>query len=359
MSRLEEFRVLCDCLSRIAGDRESRELPENLENFNWATFIGLAHEYRVSSAIACAMSAAQEPVPKAAKAYFDGLASHSRRRNEEIRGEALKVATVLNGIDVVPIFLKGGAHLLAGLYPDVAMRQMADLDVLVPAMRINDCIAELADNDITFIGSPLHPRSHHCQPLYGNNLPVSIELHHTVLAYPYSEFLSSKELIASAIELDNYGVRIAVPSATCAVIHNIAHAQFNDHDYVYGRIDLRSLLDLSLLSHAYRDKLDWWEISKRFANSGWRYAWEYHALWACRFGAEVPCLKSISAISRLLYRRAVYHVRNPKMLSVSVRLLRPWILLRRELSDVGLRRRLASNLVKAEWWRRHLGMVFR
>src|SRR5262249_35657820 len=109
MSRLQEFRVLCDCLSRIATGRESRKpLLESFENFSWATFIGLAHEYRVSSTVACAMRAAHESVPRAATAYFDGLASHCRRWNEEIRGEAIKVATILNDIDIIPIFLKGG-----------------------------------------------------------------------------------------------------------------------------------------------------------------------------------------------------------------------------------------------------------
>src|SRR5262249_35630046 len=148
-------------------------------------------------------------------------------------------------------------NLLAGLYPDIGMRQMADLDVLLPAKRVNDCVAKLADHGMTFIGDPVHPRSHHCRALSG--LPVPIELHHTVLAYPNGEFLRSEEFIASAIELENYGVRMAVPSPVWAVMHNIAHAQLSDHDYVYGRIDLRSLLDLALLSHAHHDKLDWWE----------------------------------------------------------------------------------------------------
>jgi hypothetical protein len=359
MSRLSEFRVLCDCLSKIATGQEWHEAClENLD-FSWATFIGLAHEYRVSSTIACAVRHAHASIPTAATAYLNGLTSHFRRRNEEIRNEAIKVATILNDIDVIPIFLKGGAHLLAGLYPDVAMRHMVDLDILVPAMRIEDCVAKLADHGITSTESYIHPRSHHCRPLSSNSLPVSIELHHSVLAYPNGDFLSSEELIASAIELDNYGVRIAVPSPACAVIHNIAHAQLNDHDYVYGRIDLRSLVDLALLSRAHRHKLDWSEISKRFVDSGWRYAWEYTAQWLRRLGGEIPGLESISTISRSLYLRALYHMRSPKMLSLNVRLLRVCILLGRELSDVGLRRRLAGNLVKADWWKRHLQFLFR
>jgi len=360
MSRAEGFRVLCDCLSEIASGHEPREpFREDSDNFSWATFISLAHEYRVSSTLACAMRACRrKSIPRGAEAYFDGLANHCRQRNEEIRGEAIKIAIILNEIDVIPMFMKGGAHLLARLYPDIGMREMADLDILIPPTRINDCVAKLADYGITFVGDNPHPRSHHCH-LGGNDLPVSIELHHSVLAYPHGEFLRSEELIASAIELDNYGVRIAVPSAACATIHNIAHAQLNDHDYIYGRIDLRGLLDLALLSHAHGDKLDWSEISTRFVHSGWRHAWEYNAQWARRIGAAIPSLNSISAMSRLFYVRSAYHVRAPKMLGLNVRLLRVWLLLRRELSDLDLRRRLAGNFVKVDWWKRHLGMLFR
>src|SRR5262249_5837673 len=154
----------------------------------------LAHEYRVSSTVACAIRAnGHESLPRGVKAYFDGLANHYRQRNEEIRGEAVKIATIFNEIDVIPVFMKGGANLLAGLYPDIGMRQMADLDILVPAVRINDCVAKLADHGMTLIGDPIHPRSHHCRALTGIGLPLPIELHHTVLAYPNGGFLRSEE----------------------------------------------------------------------------------------------------------------------------------------------------------------------
>ena len=361
MSRVAAFHVLCECLSSITLDRRPREsFFEDSESFSWATVINLAHEYRVSSAVACAMAAGgPESTTRASIPFLTGLAGHYRRRNEEIRSEAIKVAAILNDIEVTPIFMKGGAHLLAGLYPDIAMRQMSDLDILVPAMRINDCLAKLANHGITQVGTYLHPLSHHCRPVSGRGLPVSVELHHKVVAHPNGEFLTSDEVIASAVELENYGVRIAVPSPTCAVIHNIAHAQLNNHDHLYGWIDLKSLLDLALLSRAHGEKLDWNEIRKRFVYSGWGHAWGFHVQWSHRVGARVPSLKPASAFTRLLYRHAFYHVGAPKMLSLNVRLLRPWILLRREMSDSVLRRRLARNLVNARWWKRHLRMVFR
>jgi Uncharacterised nucleotidyltransferase len=361
LGRVAAFRALCDCLSTIRGGREPRDIVLEPENLSWATFIGLANEYRVSSAVACAMDAGRpESLPKAARTYFEGLAAHYRRRNEAIRDEAVEVAAILNNIGVTPTLMKGGAHLVSDLYPDIAMRHMSDLDILVPETRIKDCLAKLADHGITCLGTYSHLRSHHYPAVGSRSLPLPIEMHHEVLACPHGAFLTSDEMIASAVELEmSNGVRLAVPSPIHAIMHNIAHAQLNDHNYIYGSVSLKCMLDFSLLSQAHYDKFDWDEISRRFIRSGWRYAWEYHVQWARRLGAEVPCLRSPSRTSQLLFQRALYHTKSPKTLSLNVRLLRPWILLRRELSDSDLRRQLMRKLTKVEWWRRHLGMLFR
>ena len=162
---------------------------------------------------------------------------------------------------------------------------------------------------------------------------------------------------SSARVLDQDGARVALPSPTHAVLHNIAHAQLNDHDCLYGRVDLRGLLDLALLSRVHANEIDWDKIARRFASTSLRYALEYHLLWARRLGASVPALGGDRKVSKLLVRRAEFQARNPNLLSLNVRLLRPLVLLHRELSDAGLRHRLRQNLLRRDWWKRHLKML--
>ena len=357
MSRTAAFSFLCSCLSSIASGRQPPESHD--KNFGWATFIALAYEQRVSSAVASAMGGLfpHHSPPSGAISYLVGLAAHHRQRNQKVLEEAIEVAKILNRIDITPVFMKGGAHLFTGLYPDIGMRQMADLDILVPATRANDCVAALNAHGIVPTGNYIHPRSHHCRPLGRVDLPIPVELHHEVLAYPNRGFLLSEEMRSTATPLEDFGVRIAVPSVACAVIHNIAHAQLSDHDYLYGRIDLRGLLDLARLTHVHRDKIDWDEIRRRFVDGGWKNALEYHLQMARLLGAKIPPPERGGPVSRLLSRRGLYHARKPRMLSLSVRLLRPLVLLSRELSDSALRRRLAGNVLKLGWWRRHLRML--
>jgi hypothetical protein len=296
-------------------------------------------------------------LPNAVRFFFSNIARHHRQRNERVRNEAIEIAGILNGIGVSPLFMKGGAHLLTGLYPDIGMRQVSDLDILVPAERVDDCVAALASRGVAQLDTYRYPRSHHYPGLGRSDLPVPIELHHEVVAHPRGDFLTSQEIISSRLPVAEHGVQIAVASPTHAAMHNIAHAQLNDHDWLYGRLDLRGLLDLALLSRAQDNRIDWEEINRRFVDAGRRYALEYHIQWAQRLGAKIPPFGRMSPVSNLLRQRALYQAHRPRVMSLSVRLLRPFVLLRRELSDSMLRRRLIGNALTPEWWRRHLRML--
>ncbi|MCG8688375.1 MAG: nucleotidyltransferase family protein, partial [Desulfobacterales bacterium] len=286
------------------------------------------------------------------------FADHSRRLNERVRQEALEVAKSLNDIGVTPVFMKGGAHLLSGLYRDMAQRQMADLDILVPADRIDDSVTALAARGITPFNDYEHPRSHHHRPLGRADLPVPIELHREVLAFPYGRILTADEMLTSAMPLEVEETRVAVPSPTCAMIHSIAHAQRGDHACLFGRIDLRGLLDIALIAEAHGDALDWHRIDHCLMRKGGRTAVKFGLRCARQLlGADVPETASTGAVSWLLYRRALYQAENPKFLSLSVRLLQPWTLLVRELSDSTLRRRLVRNMIDPDWWKRHVAML--
>lgn len=356
MNRALAFNNLLECLSSLVHRSKGRQRDVG---FRWSEVVALAHEYRVSSALACALERPvfADRVPREVANFLAALSTHERLRNEGARKAVIEVGKILNNIGVVPVVMKGGACILTRLYCDPAARHVSDLDLLVPASRIDECRKVLGEHKFEPISDYSHPRAHDSPLLSRNGLPVPIELHHQVLSFPNWTFLAPEEMHRSATPTEISGATIAVPSPAHAVIHNIAHAQMNDHDYLYGRLDLRGLLDLALLTRAHGDDIVWSEIEQRFADAGWRSAFSYHIRWARHLGAEVPVTDPVNKISKLLYWRAEYHIREPRALDVSFRILRPLVLLRRELSDRDLQRRLASNLLRRDWWRRHLRML--
>jgi len=219
-------------------------------------------------------------------------------------------------------------------------------------------VAALERNGITKADDYIHPRAHHHQPLVHPDFPVPIELHHEVMAHPNNGFLTSEEMRETCSTHTFGKARIAVPSPTHAATLAMAHAQLTNFDYIYGRIELRGLLDLALLAHVHGDALDWSGICRRFEDYGKRTALGYQLMSGSDLvNVSVRPPSEISKISQLLYRRALYLVEKPELLSIGFRLLRPTVLLGRELSDSGLRRRLVGNIADRAWWRRHLQML--
>jgi len=62
---------------------------------------------------------------------MEEFASLNRDKNNEIIDQALAIASLLNQEGISPIFLKGTAHMLDGLFQDIGERMMGDIDLLV------------------------------------------------------------------------------------------------------------------------------------------------------------------------------------------------------------------------------------
>ena len=62
-------------------------------------------------------------------------------RNRTALDQAQQVASALNLLGVQPVALKGLANILAGIYPDVGARYLADIDLLVPAVQFPAAVA--------------------------------------------------------------------------------------------------------------------------------------------------------------------------------------------------------------------------
>jgi hypothetical protein len=301
-----------------------------------------------------------DAVPADVVDFFEGIAALNRQRNERLQTEAIELAAILNGVGVVPVFLKGAAHLVSGLYSDPAQRVMVDLDVLVRADRLSDCVACLQANGYKPLTDADFSGHHHHPPLGRPGTIASVELHDEALDLPYRRLLPASEVLASSVLVERGTAKFAVPSGQCRMIHAIAHAQLSDHAYVYGQLPLRELLDFAKLEETFRHTLDWVEIARRFAESGTATALGFHVLAAERLlGVPNEGRVPVSATARAFYRRALWQAGHPAWSRLATRLLRPHLLLCRSLSDAALRRRLLRSLGDASWYRRQWRMFRR
>ncbi len=364
MSRAAAFHFLCGCLSRnVVGPPDALVRSAQDPAFAWETFVQVAAETLVAPAVLDALRNKNlvEALPPEVIDFFDGVATLNRQRNERLMSEAIALAAILNEIDVVPVFLKGAAHLLSGLYPDLALRLTLDLDVLVPADRLSDCISRLsADGFKELLTDWDFSGHHHYPPLGRQGSLAALELHSEPLDRPYQRLLPTGEVLHDAAVLQRGAVKLAVPSAYCRMVQAVAHAQLADQAYIFGQLPLRELIDFSRLYEAFAPEIDWRRLLQRFATSGFATALEFHLLAAQRlFGVPIEPSIRISATTRVLYRRALWQVDHPRWSRLGIRLLRPWLLLRRSLSDPVLRRRLVRSLGNWRWYERQWRMFQR
>ena len=299
-------------------------------------------------------AALREAIPDIVLRYFQAMLRLNRGRNRQLRREAKEIATALNTIEIVPIFLKGGAGLLSDLYEDIGIRVMSDLDILIPGAQAKECAACLETLGYFAVGRDSHPFAHSLGGFVSDAAIAPIDLHQEALAYPCQALLPGEDVIAEAVVVEYDGCQIACPDPTHQLILNIGHAQLNDHARAYAHLPLRALYDYRTICEKWSDRIDWHQVEDRFrASKNWP-ALEYHGLAAEKLLAVASAPARRPGIgTRLQFRRAAYMVGHPRLQAVVNRFIRVGVLLKRELSSSKLRRRLLRNLGASEWWRRH------
>jgi hypothetical protein len=363
MSRVAAFQFLCGSLSRDRSPAACDALLRVARRpaFTWEAFVQIAGETLVAPAVLDALQSKgiADAVPQDVVDFFDGMAVLNRQRNERLLSQSLELAAMLNEAGVVPVFLKGAAHLLSGLYPDAAHRVMVDIDVLVPAGRLSDCVARLRGDGYDVATDADFSGHHHYPPLGRAGGIAAVELHDEPLDLPYRRLLPPAAVLGDALVMERGGAKLAVPSGRCRLIHSVAHAQLADRAYFYGHFGLRELMDFARLHEAFAPETDWAGLVRLFAACRAQTALEFHLLAAERL-LKVPIDPHvrISAPARALYRRALWQVGHPAWSRAGGRLLLSCVLLRRSLSDAALRGRLVRSLGDRTWYRRQWRMFW-
>src|SRR5271156_3147553 len=160
MRRWEAFRFISDALQSILR-REA--LSIDADRISWDVVLQLASEHVVTPTLAWALKETRL-IPEEVRDYLNITLDLNRRRNETILGCLEAALAALNSVGCEPLLLKGGATILEdGLYPDLSVRYLNDLDILVPKSRLSDASAALSKID--FHVMPAHENIEHAHHL--------------------------------------------------------------------------------------------------------------------------------------------------------------------------------------------------
>lgn len=320
MTRREAFQFLCDCL---APPDTERGAPERLSTAmktsppDWPLLIRLSSEQRVTLLLYRCLLEKKLLADAGADLlqFFKTLHAMNSTRNTGIRMQILAVCRTLNAVGIEPVVLKGGAHLLTGLYADPAVRVLADIDMLAPAAEYEAGKAALVQAGYAPViyENRFDADPHHDAPLVSEGAPAPLELHVELLDSRFRGLLPAAEALARSERMTG---NVAVWRKLCAqdeIAYHIAHVQLH-HDYFgIGRLALRELCDLSFLRKAHDPNLDWQAISTLYARQKVRPALESFLLQAERYLAcPMPPDMESSRAARQGCRRVESSIVNPR-----------------------------------------------
>lgn len=218
-------------------------------------------------------------LPNAIHDLLTEVRDRARQRNARILDQFAELLEPLNAIGVEPMPMKGLARLLCSRTNEC--RLLADVDIMVPAGRRDDCVSVMRSLGYAAAG------------IEDDRAPVvltrsrdvaSVDLHTQL--NPFYLRLGYDELARLSAPRNAAGGTALVPSPTCEALMLIAHDQLHDADYWRGLVDVRHLFDLHELA---TDGIDWPKLSAVFPEGSCRRALEVGLRTVCSFtGAEIP-----------------------------------------------------------------------
>jgi hypothetical protein len=266
---------------------------------DWEQLARLAQREGVAPLLyaACRGGAMQAAIPPTALTSLAGSFYASAAQNLLLSRELREISAALQAGDVPFIVLKGAA-LAPDLYPDLALRPMTDLDLLVRRERLQmaqELLQPLGylEFDRPELAGGLAQRIGYHLRLFkpGGAQPVVVELHWNLIGgdadwrTPPTDWFWSQ-----AVPLD--GPAAGAPALACKLnpqahlLYMAAHLMLKHGG---GEARLLWFYDLYLLVQRYQDEIDWNELLRQARRFHWTAAVRTALARAQRcFGLRLP-----------------------------------------------------------------------
>jgi len=168
----------------------------------------------------------------------------NRDRNQEIIVQAKEINKLLTANNITPIFLKGTANLLDGLYEDIGERMVGDIDFLVSSKEANIISKLLIEQGYQIPPSYNHSSHRHLPRLTKESKIAAIEIHIKLIREQFSSQFNYNKIIKTHIKKNT----ISYLSYENQLVYTILAKQINDNGYKLNTISLRNIYDCFLLS---------------------------------------------------------------------------------------------------------------
>jgi hypothetical protein len=229
---------------------EALKHPETCSSLTLKQWEDCIRQARVSSLLAALYAVLQknqllDDIPERPRAHlFSSWVVH-QKQIESLSYEKKWLQKALQTVPADLLLVKGAAYILADL-PAAAGRMIGDIDILVPADRLDSVEAALKEagwepGDMNDYDERYYRRwMHEIPPLGHVTRGSTVDVHHTIIPPTANPLTNPEKLFSDSLEIAPH-VRVLSPADM--VIHSATHL-FHEGEFAHG---LRDLLDLDRL----------------------------------------------------------------------------------------------------------------
>ncbi|MDH4182601.1 MAG: nucleotidyltransferase family protein [Nitrospinota bacterium] len=273
LSQLRRIEIVCRGASpSSAVDLDELAADLKAHRDHWPELISTSSKYLLTPSLAFGLAEKNlaHLAPLDVQEYLEAVLTLNRQRSNEIRAQALELAAALGKEGLFPLFLKGSANLLAGLYEDNGQRLIGDIDILIPPGQMENTVEAIKRCGYIEVDGSVHPPyMYHWPVMYKKDRVTVVEPHFRLHALRGDDMLSPAEVVARSEFIEVEGIRVRIPTAMDRICHNIIHGLSKHSPFEDGF--LYQMYDLSLLLDRYGDKETLDELSRLFVSSKSRY----------------------------------------------------------------------------------------
>jgi hypothetical protein len=302
---------LCAC---IRGDRAEVQTSIRRDAWSWESLFQTASDEALLPLLYSQFKSLDllDLLPSEIADFLLAVETANRERNQAIVDELKAAVTLLNGIGIQPVLLKGLAYLKTGVYEDPAHRYLMDIDLLVPKEQRQAAAGALIQNGwVADTLDPFRDFRHHSPPLRRGS-SVWIEIHHSMGTGACEPVLPAREVIERSEAVDLDGLCVRVPAREDLLAHLIMHSQHPFRQRIWTPI--QAMVDLLLLDRRFGPDLHWEPVAERFSAAGKYGVFALHLLQVeDSLGLALPLRIRLNPFLRFCWYHRKTLQRHPKL----------------------------------------------
>ncbi len=259
------------------------------EQFNWSALIDQAGRLSISSLVydRVKSNGMLAHVPPALASQWKLEVVNNQAQNMFRLGR-LKEILNLFSLENIPVIVLKGAALAEIVYPQLGLRPMRDVDLLIKEEDISRAEQLLQARGFFCADQGLpkewYDSHHHIVPYVSADQMLTLELHHHLIAFTMPVFIPTEDLWERALSVQLAGVACWILSPEDFLIHLALHTAC---DGFLGKV--RVLYDIAEIMKQFRNELDWGALlmlSEKYGVSKFLF----YVLWVAqvRMHAGVP-----------------------------------------------------------------------